>query len=305
MVTKKQQLISSRAQASSGTNTRKYITIHETANTGRGANAQAHANLQSKGNSRAASWHWQVDSVEAIQSFLHTVRCWHAGSTKGNNESIGIEICVNSDGDFKKAVANAAELVKDIMKQENIPLGNVVQHNKWSGKNCPTNLRNGSKGLNWNDFIQMVKSDSVEQVSKPATPLPTNVLGTVEVLVDSLNVRTAADFNAKVAKTIKRGETYRAYELKNGLYNLGGNQWVSGGNSYVRFVKNPAYKDPAVQAKKEAEKLANEKAKQQQQKDEQHIKKAIEKGIVNGERMNEPLTRRQGTLMIMRALDQK
>ncbi|WP_203334374.1 D-alanyl-D-alanine carboxypeptidase family protein [Planococcus beigongshangi] len=148
-------------------------------------------------------------------------------------------------------------------------------------------------------------STDVEQVSKPTTPLPTNVLGTVEVLVDSLNVRNGASFTAKVEDTIKRGETYRAYEIKNGLYNLGGNQWVSAGPAYVRFVRNPAYKDPAAQAKKEAEKLANEKAKQQQQKDEQHIKKAIEKGIVNGERMNEPLTRRQGTLMIMRALDQK
>jgi len=36
------------------------ITIHQTGNTNKGADAQAHANLQSKGNSRNASWHYTV-----------------------------------------------------------------------------------------------------------------------------------------------------------------------------------------------------------------------------------------------------
>lgn len=157
MVTRKQQLVSSRAATNPGTNGRKTITLHETANVSRGAGAQSHANLQSRGNSRQASWHWQVDDKEAIQSFPHIVRCWHAGAGEGNNHSIAIEICVNSDGNFRKAVENAASLTRWIMQQENISINNVVQHNKWSGKNCPTNLRNGSKGINWNDFIGMVK----------------------------------------------------------------------------------------------------------------------------------------------------
>ncbi len=156
----RQQLVSSRTQTSAGVNARKYITIHETANTGRGADAQAHAKLQSNGNSRSASWHWQVDDKEAIQSFPHTVRCWHAGNTKGNSETIGVEICVNSDGDYTKAVANATELVAKIMKDEGIPLANVVQHNYWSGKNCPTNLRSGAKGINWAEFKRMVERKS-------------------------------------------------------------------------------------------------------------------------------------------------
>lgn len=165
----KRQLVAGRAKTSAGTNGRKYITIHETANTSVGANAQAHANLQSKGFS--ASWHWQVDDKQAIQSFPHTVRCWHAGDVRGvgNYESIGVEICVNSDGDFRKAVVNAAELVRKIMADEGIPLSNVVQHNRWSGKNCPTNLRNASKGISWGEFIELVAKDVV-QVSKPKTP---------------------------------------------------------------------------------------------------------------------------------------
>jgi len=78
MVKTKQQLVSSRKNAYNGTNGRKYITIHETANTSAGTGAQTHANLQSNGFS--ASWHWQVDDKQAIQSFPHTAQLWHAGS---------------------------------------------------------------------------------------------------------------------------------------------------------------------------------------------------------------------------------
>ena len=168
MVKIRKQLVSSRRNTYGGGNGRKFITIHETANTARGANAQAHANLQSNG--FGSTWHYTVDDKQAIQSFPHSVRCWHAGDGRGNGNmnSIGIEICVNSDGNFYKAVQNAAELTKQIMKQEGIPLGSVVQHNHWSGKNCPTNLRNGNKGVSWSDFKRMV-SGSKGKVSKGST----------------------------------------------------------------------------------------------------------------------------------------
>ena len=40
-------------------NKKKYLTIHQTGNTSKGANAAMHAKLQLN-NSREASWHWQV-----------------------------------------------------------------------------------------------------------------------------------------------------------------------------------------------------------------------------------------------------
>lgn len=167
MVKTKKQLVSSRKNTFNGTNKRLYITIHETGNTSKGANAQAHANLQSNG--FANTFHWQVDDKQAIQSFPHTVQCWHAGDGRGsgNLNSIGIEICVNSDGDYVQAVKNAAALTRKIMAEENIPLNRVVQHNHWSGKNCPAGLRAGKQGLNWHKFISLVKGVDVEQASKP------------------------------------------------------------------------------------------------------------------------------------------
>ncbi|OEC01604.1 hypothetical protein GY31_12280, partial [Lysinibacillus sphaericus] len=118
-------------------NAKKYIVVHETDNTRSGADADAHARLQYNGNSRNASWHYTVDDKEAVQSFEHAWRCWAAGSTTGNNQGIQVEVCVNGDGNYPKAMQNAAELVAKIMKDENIPISNVVQHNYFSGKNCP------------------------------------------------------------------------------------------------------------------------------------------------------------------------
>ncbi|MGE7092519.1 N-acetylmuramoyl-L-alanine amidase [Lysinibacillus sp. NPDC048646] len=135
-------------------NAKKYIVVHETDNTRSGADADAHARLQYNGNSRSASWHYTVDDKEAVQSFEHTWKCWAAGSNTGNNEGIQIEVCVNSDGNYQKAMQNAAELVAKVMKEEGIPISKVVQHNHFSGKNCPRNVRAGR--ISWNQFIAMV-----------------------------------------------------------------------------------------------------------------------------------------------------
>lgn len=77
----KQKLISK-----NNTNTRpgikmdpQWITIHETDNTSKGADAEAHARLQASGNSRTASWHYTVDDHEIWQSIPDNEVAWHAG----------------------------------------------------------------------------------------------------------------------------------------------------------------------------------------------------------------------------------
>ncbi|WP_069512104.1 N-acetylmuramoyl-L-alanine amidase [Lysinibacillus sp. FSL M8-0337] len=171
MVTIRKKLVTD-AQAAKVTNgkgnVKRYIVIHETDNTRSGADADAHARLQANGNSRAASWHWSIDDKEAVQSFEHTWKCWAAGTATGNNQGIHFEICVNSDGDYTKAIRNAAELVAKIMKDEGIPITNVVQHNYFSGKNCPRNVREGR--ISWSQFLEMVTSCGVgTQQSKLVT----------------------------------------------------------------------------------------------------------------------------------------
>ncbi|MGE9880261.1 N-acetylmuramoyl-L-alanine amidase [Bacillus velezensis] len=119
-----------------------YITVHNTANTAKGANAAMHARYE-KNPETPTSWHFTVDEKEIYQHLPLNENGWHAGDGNrgtGNRKSIGIEICENSDGDFEKAVANAQWLIKKLMKEQGISLANVVPHQHWSGKYCPRKL---------------------------------------------------------------------------------------------------------------------------------------------------------------------
>lgn len=141
-----------------GTNKKRFITVHETANLSKGAGAKAHANLQSRGNpGRDASWHYQVDDKFTVQSYEDDSQCWHTGKggDTGNLDSISIEICVNSDSNFEQALDRAAVLVRALMAKYKIPLANVVQHNRWSGKNCPSRLR-ANNNTGWKTFLVRV-----------------------------------------------------------------------------------------------------------------------------------------------------
>lgn len=174
----KEQLVSAgvqRAKTYGGTNGRLYIAVHMTGNTRKGADAPAHANLQSRGNSRQASWHEQIDDKVVIQSFPHTAQCWHSGKgrDRGNLNAIALELCVNSDGDYGKMIENAVARIRDLMAMYNIPLSNVIQHHDLSGKNCPRELRQGKHGITWNSFLSMIAGQSVTVPSKPKpTPKP-------------------------------------------------------------------------------------------------------------------------------------
>lgn len=76
---------------------------------------------------------------------------------------------------------------------------------------------------------------------KAETSIPSNVYGTIKVLADSLNVREKADFTSTIVKVVKKGESYKSYGQKNGLYHLGGDQYCTANTSYVEFTKNPNY----------------------------------------------------------------
>lgn len=149
----------------------KKIVIHQTGNTGKGANAKAHANLQSNLNPRSASWHGTVDDKEFIESFKGNVRCWGTGdgriSNGGNMNGYHIEGCINSDGDYVEMIDNMAEVTASKLKEFNLKLKDVVRHFDYNRKNCPEQLMRGYMGISWNDFIALVESHSdVSVVSK-------------------------------------------------------------------------------------------------------------------------------------------
>lgn len=149
---------SGRLNRPGGPNPDDYITIHETGNFARGADAEAHGRYL-RGESAEVSrvsWHFTVDDHAIVQHLPVEETAYHAGdgaSGPGNATSIGIEICVNADGDFPKAKSNAASLVRLLMQKLDIPIGRVVQHNHWTGKDCPYLIRH-TEGA-WEAFLAL------------------------------------------------------------------------------------------------------------------------------------------------------
>ena len=139
----------------------KYVTIHNTANTDVGANAERHAMfMQGSGKNSTASYHYVVDDKEIYRLLPDNEVAWNAGDGEhgtGNRQSLAIEICENKDGNLLNATNNAVELTVYLMKLYNIPLSNVVQHNHWSGKNCPNRIRKGEP-YNWQTFLNKVQA---------------------------------------------------------------------------------------------------------------------------------------------------
>ena len=137
-----------------------YITIHNTGLVDVKAN-NFHRSLKTQNNAsdgRKASWHYTVDDIEIYQEVEDNMEAWHAGNSVGNKNSIGIEMCQWSDKEKqRKTYDNAARLVAELMKKHKVSIDKVVQHNHWSGKNCPQYLRENKHGYNWNYFIELVK----------------------------------------------------------------------------------------------------------------------------------------------------
>ena len=131
----------------------RYIVIHDTGNKNTDAGAQRHFDYFNGGN-RGASADFFVDDKQIVRANDYIAYyTWHCGDGKGkygitNENSIGIEICVNADGDYKKAVKNTIALTKQLMAELDITAKNVVRHYDASRKNCPASMTE----TDWADF---------------------------------------------------------------------------------------------------------------------------------------------------------
>lgn len=127
-------------------NTIQEIILHDTGNRDAGSDARMHHEYQRGGSEgRESSWHYQVDDSVAIQSFPHDEICYHAGN--GNPGGIGIEMCINSDGNFEQAVHNTAKLMASLCYVYGWdPNQNIRTHQDCTGKYCPKSLLSGDGG---------------------------------------------------------------------------------------------------------------------------------------------------------------
>ncbi len=121
----------------------RYIVVHTTGNTRKGADAAAHFSYwNSKNVGQSADF--VVDENGALQINDYTkYYTWHCGDGKGrygitNQNSIGVEICVNEDGDFSRALEHTVALLRRLKGETGIE--NVVRHYDASRKMCPAAL---------------------------------------------------------------------------------------------------------------------------------------------------------------------
>lgn len=125
----------------------QYVTIHNTGNRGKGANAKAHNhlihNLAGKPvrETSHVSWHVAIDEDYIYIHIPFNETAWHCGDGakgSGNSKSIGLEICMHSDQkNYGQAEENAIALTVHLMRYYNLSAKNVRPHQDWSGKYCP------------------------------------------------------------------------------------------------------------------------------------------------------------------------
>lgn len=145
--------------------TPKGITIHNTANTSKGANALLHSkyltNIE-KADSKYVSWHFTVDDEMIVQHLPITEVGYHAGDGVGfgNSNTIGIEICEN--GDYEKAQSNAIILIIALMGELGIEVEYVRPHRYYSNyrKLCPRKILKNEKEWKskWSSFTNTILS---------------------------------------------------------------------------------------------------------------------------------------------------
>ena len=79
-------------------------------------------------------------------------------SKGGNNNSIGIESCVNQGSDLWYTWQKTAQLVADIMIRHNLDITRVVGHHFFSAKNCPQPMLENNLRI-WHEFIKIVEAE--------------------------------------------------------------------------------------------------------------------------------------------------
>lgn len=135
----------------------KYLVIHETDNKEKGADAKNHSEYLLSDNGISTSWHYTVDSTKIYHHIPDNEIANHAGTYEGNKSGVGIELCVNKDGDFEKTFDNAAKLVAYLLKEYHLELNDIKMHHDFSGKDCPNTIIRDNR---MDEFKEKVKEYS-------------------------------------------------------------------------------------------------------------------------------------------------
>lgn len=223
----------------------KAIVIHWTANIGKGADAIANRNYFNS-TDRLASAHFIVDDHQIVQCIPEDEVAWHVGADKyrtageklregsygPNYFTIGIEMCVNSDGNWSKTYQNTVELVGNLLKKHSLTINDLYRHYDITGKDCPKMMINENEWLKFKSAVsKIIQNNENNSTDNKGTSEKTGI-----VIANILNCREQPYITAKINGRLKKDTKVKIYEEKNGWYLINKNipQWVS--KEYIKLV---------------------------------------------------------------------
>ncbi|PEY68179.1 peptidase M15 [Bacillus thuringiensis] len=139
-----------------------------------------------------------------------------------SNDNVGVAYINGSNVNLRKGPGTGYGVIRQLGKGESYKV--FGQSNGW--------LNLGGDQWVYNDpsYIRYTGGNV------PATSQSSNDgVGVVTIIANVLRVRTGPGTNYGIVKNVYQGEKYQSFGYKDGWYNVGGNQWVSG--EYVTFVK--------------------------------------------------------------------
>ncbi|KMQ00069.1 M15 family metallopeptidase [Bacillus cereus] len=139
-----------------------------------------------------------------------------------SNDNVGVAYINGSNVNLRKGPGTGYGVIRQLGKGESYKV--FGQSNDW--------LNLGGDQWIYNDpsYIRYTGKNV------PATSQSSNDgVGVVTIIADVLRVRTGPGTNYGIVKNVYQDEKYQSFGYKDGWYNVGGNQWVSG--EYVTFVK--------------------------------------------------------------------
>ncbi len=140
-----------------------YLVIHDTGNPTAGADAMAHYRYFNGGNRGSSADIFVDERGVMIVNDYRRYYTWHCGDGGGaygitNANSIGIELCINQDGNWEKTKENAICVIRSLMEELQIPLSRVVRHYDASRKKCPNSMA-GQNWAEWKAFSQEIEKE--------------------------------------------------------------------------------------------------------------------------------------------------
>jgi len=205
------------------------IVMHWTANIDKGANALANRNYFNLG-SRYASAHYVVDDHSIIQCLPDNEVGYHVGAKRyepagreimngsglnPNYFTLGIEMCVNKDGDWEKTYGNSVELAAFLLLKHRPPAGKLLRHFDITGKDCPKMMLEETP---WKEFNTMVAMCMIE--------MERVVIRRACSLAEDLNVRTGPGMDYPVMHTLYAGEPVLVVDESGNWCRVDNGGWV-------------------------------------------------------------------------------